>query len=357
MRIIQIVPSLSYGDAVGNDILALKKIIEQKGIETAVYAESVNIKAGEEDSIFTISDLKSLSENDILISHVACSSQLNEDIKHLRCLKIMMYHNITPPHFFKDYNVQSQKSCEQALKEVESLKSTFDLVLTPSEFNKKDLLRMGFSCPIRILPILIPFDDYKKTPAEHILKQYNDNFTNIIFTGRIAPNKKHEDVLKVFYEYQRYFNEKSRLFFVGSSSSLERYEQRLRDYAGVLGVKNVIFTGHVRFEEILAYYKVSDLFLCQSEHEGFCVPLVEAMFFEKPVVAYDSSAISETLGGSGFILKEKNSVKTAAVMNRILTDDELRKTIIENQNIRLSDFEYEKIAGLFWQYMAEFLES
>ena len=118
-----------------------------------------------------------------------------------------------------------------------------------------------------------------------------------------------------------------------------------------MGVRDVHFTGHIKFDEILAYYRLADLFLCQSEHEGFCVPLVEAMSFGIPVVAYDSSAIAETLGDSSFLLKEKNPAETAAVMHRILTDPELRQTILADEQERLADFQYEKTRATFWEYM------
>ena len=203
--------------------------------------------------------------------------------------------------------------------------------------------------------ILIPFDDYKKKPSEKILSKYKDDgYTNIIFVGRVVPNKCQEDVIGSFNEYQKHFNPRSRLFIVGTF--METYFNRLKEYTERLGVKNVAFTGHCPFDEILAYYRLADLFLCQSEHEGFCVPLAEAMCFDVPVVAYDSSAIAETLGGSGFLLKEKDPLLTAGVMNRILTDSALRETIVENQRERLQDFQYDKVKALFWKYMDEFIE-
>lgn len=357
MRIVQIIPWLSYGDGIGNTVRALHKIIKDKGFESSVYASSINDKTVPAGDAFTINNIGKLEADDILISHVGSDSFLNEYVKTLECRKIMFYHNVTPPHFFSKYNKNTEISCKKAYREVKNLKNTFDLVLTPSNFNCKDLQKMRFSCPIKILPPVIPFNDYKKTPSDNILKKYNDGYTNIIFVGRVAPHKKFEDIIKAFYEYQHYFNQNSRLILVGSSAGFENYERQLRDYISLLDVKNVIFTGHIKFDEILAYYHLSDLFLCQSEHEGFCIPLAEAMFFEKPILAYDSSAIAETLGEGGFVLKKKNSLETAAVINKILTDENLKKNIIENQNKRLADFQYDKLEKLFWSYMGEFIDS
>ena len=355
MKIIQILPSLTYGDAVGNDTIAIDSIIKEKGFKTHIYADNIGNRISK-DIVSNFSSICSLKTEDIIISHVAISSFINDWIKNQDCRKVMVYHNITPPDFFSNINSLCYEACKRGYDEVESLKDTFDMVLADSAYNRQNLINMGYTCPIHVLPILIPFDDYKKTPSNETISKYKDDgFTNIIFVGRIAPNKCQQDIISAFDEYQKYFNEKSRLFIVGNSAGFENYETQLKEYTAKLGTKNVIFTGHIKFDDILAYYHLSDLFLCQSEHEGFCVPLVEAMFFNKPIVAYDSSAIGWTLGGSGFLMKEKNPLETAAVMNRILTDSELKETILANQRERLGDFQYDKVKALFWKYMDDFI--
>lgn len=351
MKIVQVLPCLSGGDAIGNDVMALKSVIRERGYETEIYAEGIapNVPDG---MARHISELSTLDAQDIIILHVAIASGLNEWIKKQPCKKVMVYHNITPPVFFRGYNEDAAASCEKGLMETRSLKDTFDMVLAVSGYNRQDLMDMGYTCPMHVLPILIPFDDYKRAPSERIIRKYKgDGFTNIIFVGRIVPNKKQEDIIRAFSEYQKYFNPASRLFLVGSPNGFESYERQLKDYVRALGVRDVHFTGHIKFDEILAYYRLADLFLCQSEHEGFCVPLVEAMSFGIPVVAYDSSAIAETLGDSSFLLKEKNPAETAAVMHRILTDPELRQTILADEQERLADFQYEKTRATFWEYM------
>ena len=114
-----------------------------------------------------------------------------------------------------------------------------------------------------------------------------------------------------------------------------------------LGVEDVIFTGQVKFPDILSYYKVADVFLCLSEHEGFCVPLVESMMFDVPVIAYDSCAVGETLGGSGLLLNDKTPAVVAEAIERVRTDERLKQTIIENQKIRLKYFEHSRINAQF----------
>ena len=138
---------------------------------------------------------------------------------------------------------------------------------------------------------------------------------------------------------------------------MELYYDRLKLYAEMLGIeKNVFFTGHVGFDEILSYYHLADVFLCMSEHEGFCVPLVESMFFDIPIVAYDSSAIADTLGGSGFLLKDKNPLEAAGAINYILKNPEVKEFLLEGQRHRLQDFEHDKIEKQFLTYVNEFVE-
>ena len=128
-------------------------------------------------------------------------------------------------------------------------------------------------------------------------------------------------------------------------------------YVKALGLSDdVIFTGHIKFSEILAYYHIADAFLCMSEHEGLCVPLVESMFFGVPIIAYNTSAIGETLGGSGILLDDNDPVFTAAVMDRLLTDDKLRESVIEGQRKRLEYFSYERLSNIFETKLKAFID-
>ena len=357
MKIIQILPTISYGDAVGNDTVALYHTLKKEGYETAIYAENIDSRLKNSD-IRRISELPKLSESDVALYHLSTGTKLNYELEKLPCRKIIVYHNVTPPHFFEGYSEVSRELCTQGLLGVGHLAGCVDYCLADSSYNRNELIRMGYQCEIDVLPILIPFDDYKKTPSKKILNRYDDGeYTNILFTGRIAPNKKQEDVIEAFYYYNKYINPKSRLFIVGSYGGMEKYYNELQAYADKLGLKNVFFTGHIKFDEILAYYKTADLFLCMSEHEGFCVPLVEAMFFDVPIVAFDSSAIADTLGGSGFLLKKKDGKEAAEVMHRILTDEKLREDILYNQRLRLQDFAHDTIETMFLEYLRKFISN
>ncbi len=354
MKIIQLLPTLAFGDAVGNDTMALMQVIREMGYETGIYAESIDDRI-KDKAVKPAYKVPYMKPEDILIYHMSIGSQLTYAIPEFNCRKIMIYHNVTPPEFLEAYNPFTADACREGLKQVTYLADKFDYCLADSEFNKQELIRMGYTCPIDVLPILIPFEDYKKTPSKRVLRRYRDHKTNILFTGRIAPNKKQENVIKSFYYYKKYINPDSRLFLVGSYYGMENYYHSLKAFVERLQLEDVCFTGQIKFNEVLAYYHLADVFLCMSEHEGFCVPLAEAMDFRIPIIAYDSSAIGDTLGGSGILLKEKDHKVAAEMAGRLMTDQKLREDVIYNQNVRLKDFEHGTIKKQFEKYMKTFI--
>lgn len=355
MRVFQLLPTISMGDAVSNDTIAIAKVLRDMGYQTGIYAENIDprLPSGTAKSV---TKLPRLQASDTVLYHMSTGSELNKAIPQYPCRKGMIYHNITPSHFFQPYNAQLTKLLDAGLKDVLSLAPYIDFCLADSAFNRQNLLDMGYTCPISVRPILIPFSDYAKKPNAEIIQRYgNDDYTNFIFVGRIAPNKKQEDVIRTFSCYQRFCNPKSRLFLVGAWSGAESYYRRLCRYTAALQVENVVFTGHIPFADILAYYHVADLFLCMSEHEGFCVPLVEAMYFGVPILAYDACAIPDTLGDSGILLKRKDPLEAAMVANRILTDTVLRRELVSQQRQRQQAFSYQKVRATLEAQLKEFL--
>ena len=356
MRIIQLLPTLSFGDAIGNDTIALSGAIKDMGYDTAIYAENID-KRLPSGIAKKISKLKNLKSDDILIYHKSTGTDLTFKIEQYKCRRIMVYHNVTPPAFFRPYSAEATKLTENGYRGVKFLRDKVDYVLAVSEYNKNELIKMGYTCPIDVRPILIKFDDYKQTPDEAVIKKYSDGRTNLVFVGRIAPNKKQENLIRAFYCYRKRDPE-ARLILVGSYTGMENYYERLQKYASALGLSDsVVFTGHIKFPEILAYYRTATAFVCMSEHEGFCVPLAEAMFFDVPIIAYDAAAISDTLGGCGVLLDDNSPDFAAAVIDRVVHDKELREYIIQGQRKRLEDFSYERIHSIFEHHLRWFIEN
>lgn len=341
-RIIQIVASLNFGDAVGNDVRAIARALNEAGYITGIFTLAVHPKIKDE-GVYLINMLPELNENDLIIYHYATADELADIIKEAPCKVVLRYHNVTPPEFFHGYDEKAEIITRKGLVQIKGMKDAIDYGIVVSDFNKKDLIDMGYQCPIAVAPILIPFKDYEQEPDKDVVTRYSDGKTNIVFVGRIVPNKKFEDVIACFAAYKEKYDPTARLFLVGNYQETDTYYQYLQEYIKKCGVKDVIFPGHIAFNAILAYYKIADLFLCMSEHEGFCVPLVEAMFFETPIVAYASTAIPGTLGGSGVLVETKEPEAVAEKMHQVITDQAYREEIIEKQKRRLEDFSYDRI--------------
>ena len=354
MKIIQMLPSLAFGDAVSNDALAIREVLSRMGYETRIYAENIQYKLQGQARAYR--RMERTRKSDVVLYHHSIGADMAFDFEKLSCRKVMIYHNITPPEFFDGYDNRSKRLMVYGQATTKCLADKVDYCLADSEYNKQELRAMGYTCPIDVRPILIPFSDYEQEPDAATLRQYRDGVTNILFVGRIAPNKKFEDVIRAFCYYKTQKNPNSRLILVGSCGGMENYQQALEEYAAKLGIReSVVFSGHVSFGQILAFYRAADLFLCMSEHEGFCVPLVEAMFFGVPIVAYASTAIPSTLGGSGALAKEKDPVFVGELMHRILSDEQLKAQLIAGQKERLKDFSYEKISAQLIAYLQTFL--
>lgn len=353
MKILQLLPSLHYGDAVGNDAVALHHFLTEEGCDTHIYAEQIDQRIP--DGIASsYTKLPVLSAEDIVMYHFAIGSPVMEKILcSLPAHKFMIYHNITPAKYFTPYNKIAEEAADEGRKSLRSMAEFFEYCIADSAYNKEDLRFEGYTCPIDVVPIMIPFADYDKDANHLLLEKYqHDEMVNFLFVGRIVPNKKQEDVIKTFAYYHKNISANSRLFLVGNYQGMELYYQRLVRYAKVLDIADaVFFTGHTSFADILAYYRMADVFLCMSEHEGFCVPLLEAMYFEVPIVACDAAAVSETLGDGGILVNTRRPDVIAKVIDRVLKDKHLCNTLVRNGKERLKNYSYEIVSQAMGTYI------
>ncbi len=352
MRIVQMLPTLAFGDAIGNDVLTIDEALKEFGYEALIYAVNIDPRLSA-DIAAPIQDYQ-YEDDDIIFYHLSTGHDMNYQITEYPCRRIIMYHNITPAKYFHKYNVDAEKSCKDGIRAAKYLASKADLCIADSGYNKKDLLDMGYTCPIEVMPILIAFEDFKQKPSASVMSRYHDDWVNIVFTGRVVPNKCPQDIIAAFAYYKKYINPKSRLFLVGKNDLSVSYRTKLEHYIKMLKVDDIYITGQVGFDEILAYYQIADIFLCMSEHEGFCVPLVEAMYFDVPIIAYDSSAIGDTLGGSGLLLEKKDPAIVAEAVNLVVTDRDLREKILKGQRQRLAFFEHDRIKAQLREIMDRF---
>ena len=152
-------------------------------------------------------------------------------------------------------------------------------------------------------------------PTTRSPAHYDDDWVNLLFVGRVIPNKRIEDVIRFFHAYKTYFNPRSRLLLVGAHSGFERYLSLLHHFIATIGAKDVHLVGHVSNEELVAYYELADVFVCASEHEGFCVPLVESFHMGVPVIAYAATAVPSTMDGAGILYTDKDPLHVAGLIN------------------------------------------
>jgi glycosyltransferase involved in cell wall biosynthesis len=325
----QLLAALSYGDAIGNEALAIQARLRAAGYRSDIFAE--NCHPAMVGSCRPLHEYRQVSSpGTVCLYHFSIGSAAGRMIFHAPDRLVSIYHNITPPEFFLGFHRHLAGLCYHGRRELEAFAERTALGLGDSEYNRRELEAAGYR-RTAVLPIVLDLTAYRRPASPVVRRLYADGRTNLLFVGRIIPNKRVDDLVRAFAVYQRHSNPRSRLLLVGDYRGHERYLRRLHELIEALRVRNVVLTGHVAHDELLAYYQVADVFVCLSEHEGYCVPLVEAMDAGVPVIAYDAGAVRETLDGGGVLLTEKPPELVAELIHAVATDEPLRRRILETQ--------------------------
>ena len=224
-----------------------------------------------------------------------------------------------PPEFFVGLHRSLSSECFRGRRELRAYADRCDLALGDSEFNRQDLEALGFR-RTGVLPVVPDFSHLDGVADRTVADLFDDTWTNVLFVGRMVPNKKLEDVIRFFHAYHTFYNPRSRLLLVGAHGGFERYTAALHQLTATLGNSHVHFVGPVSNEELVAFYEIADLFLCASEHEGFCVPLVEAFYKQIPVLAYAATAVPATMDGAGVLYCDKDPSHVAALMDAVVSN-------------------------------------
>lgn len=265
----------------------------------------------------------------------------------------MLYHNITPAQYFADTNPLLMELCSKGREELRLLKPLVKLALADSEFSRQELDLLGYQ-QTDVLPIIVDFSRYEVPSNPPLVSKYSDGVPNILFVGRVAPNKRIQDLISAVAFYQRCIDQRIRLFIVGSVDGMESYVSRLYALIDRLKLNNVFFVPHADTRDLVTYYRIATLFVTMSEHEGFCVPLIESMHFGIPIIAFNSSAIAETLGGAGVVLDEKDPATLAEAMRVLIEDKVFRNKIVAKQRERLTYFAPEAVAEKLRSHLEKF---
>jgi len=336
MRLDQYIPVAAKYDAITSNALAIRKILQQEGYESEIFTDSFKLF---DQQKFRHSYEYRCEENDVLIVHFSMGSNFYEILNKYSSKKILYFQGITPPKYFENYERRYFYSMTRGLIQLNKLQKVFSHMIASSEFNSQELTNLGYK-NIEKLPPIYDFRKLKSIEINQNLQELLQKQNNIIFIGRISPHKCQHDVIKAFYAYHKLFDQNAKLFLVGSYSGMEKYKRALDNLILSLELSNfVIFTGSVSEEDKFTYYSLCQLFLSMTEHEGFFVPGVEAMFTSLPILAYDKSgALPETCGDSAVYFSEKNFVKIATMMDVIINDQNIRQVIIDKQKLMLPKY-------------------
>jgi glycosyltransferase involved in cell wall biosynthesis len=351
----QVLATLGYGDAIGHEVLGIQRVLRGAGYESEIFVQTADRRL--EDLTLDYLDLPEASHPDnILIHHFSIGSRASRVAYALPDRMALVYHNITPPEYFVDVNKMLVKLCYLGRRELTLYKDRCDLALGDSEYNRQELEAIGFP-NTGVLPVVPDFSHLSGPPNYMQAGELDDGWMNILFVGRMIPNKRIEDVIRCFHAYQQWFNPRSRLLLVGSYVGFEKYLNMVQKFIATIGARDVHVLGHVANEELAAYYQIADVFLCCSEHEGFCVPLVESFHMGVPVLAYAATAVPATMDGAGVLFTDKDPMHVAALINAVASDRDLQDRIIDGQYAALDRLEAKDFGATLLTFVDRMLAS
>jgi glycosyltransferase involved in cell wall biosynthesis len=348
VRVQQFVPTFEPG-AVGHHILAVQDVLRAHGIGGEVFAEHVHPGMTEQARSYraygaTVPALP----GDVLLYHIAIGSVVADFVAARPERLAVWHHNITPVDYLRPWEPRAGPGITWGRRQLVDLAARASLAIADSTFNCSELADAGYADPV-VVPILLDVESSIGSPdpvAERRLRgERTGGAPVVLFVGRLAPNKCQHDLIKVLAALRAGPEPDARLRLVGGAE-LESYADAIRRLAYELQVGEAVdITGSVGAAVLAAHYATADVFLSLSEHEGFCVPLLEAMAHDLPVVAYEAGAVAETLGGSGVLLPAKDPALVAAAVARVVHDGALRTQLSAAGRDRVAAFSPDRVGA------------
>jgi glycosyltransferase involved in cell wall biosynthesis len=342
MSVHQWLPAAHRGDAVGDSARRVRDLLRGMGHTSDIFALTIDEDMRDVVRPFTRGEA---CAGDVTIYHFAVPSPLTDAFRRLRSGRVLQYHNITPPHFFAPYDPGIFRLTTLGRQELATLAGATDVALGDSDFNRQELASLGFT-NTGVMPIAVTTERLTEAPPHPGLDALLcDGLTNFLFVGRMVPNKKVEDIIRLAEQFKRYIDAQYRFIFVGRTDGVPKYYAMIRALVERYDMlpERFWFTGAVSDWELATYYRRASVYLSMSEHEGFCVPLVEAMAMDVPILAYASTAVPETLGGAGVTFFPKDLEYAAELLGQIAFDPDMRQKVIAGQRRRLADFSEERL--------------
>jgi glycosyltransferase involved in cell wall biosynthesis len=352
MIINQWLPAAHRGDAIGDSARRVRDLLRGMGHDSHIYALTIDEDMRGEVRPFEHGDAR---RGEVTIFHYALPSVMTAAFAGLPGRRVLQYHNITPARFFAPYDPAVFRIAALGRQDLATLAGRTDLALGDSDYNRRELEALGFR-RTGVLPIALDLDRIAQAPPHPVIERMlGDGLTNFLFVGRIVPNKCVEDIIRLAEMYKRYIDAHYRFIFVGRTEGIPRYHAAVRALIVEFDMlpERFLFPGAVSDWELAAYYRSAHVYLSLSEHEGFCVPLLEAMAADVPVFAYESTAVAETLGGAGVCWRPKDFEVAAELLGQVAFDPDLRARVIAGQRERLTHFSEPRLVARLRQVVEE----
>jgi glycosyltransferase involved in cell wall biosynthesis len=335
-------PTIVPADAISNHVVALHQLARRDGHDSRVYA--IESSRELDGGVLPYRRLfRSVKPEDTLVLHYSMGNEVFDQLAKLPARKVLVYHNVTPPEFFSGINPHAALHAQLGRTQLGTLAEAVELGVGVSDYNRRELEAAGFT-RTAVVPLLVDWRAYDVAGDPAVLAQGAAVRTKLLFVGRISPHKRQDDLIRLLAYYRACIDPEAQLILVGSYRDQPQYHGRLRALAEELGViQAVTFAGSVSLAALVAYYRSATAFLSLSEHEGFGVPLLEAMRFDLPVLAYDAGAVAETLGDAGLRVKTRDLPEIAELVALVDERPELRAALAAAGRNRLADFSTDRV--------------
>ena len=344
----QVTNAAVAGDAITDQVLAIRRWLREMGYTSEIF--SVHSHKELMSDVKPFGRYRPGREERYLIYHHGIGSEAVERLAAWKLPLILIYHNITPPEFYKDVDPALAGQLIAGRSQLETLRDLTALALGDSRYSIEELADLGYE-KTGVLPIFLNEAEYDLPSDPEIVERYGDRPV-LLFVGRLAPNKKQEDLIKLLYFYRR-VQPTAELVLVGSIHHRD-YRVWLEELCRTLDLEGAVyFTGHVSQQEMVTYYRIADLYVSMSEHEGFGKPLIESMYLDLPLMAYASSAVPFTMGDAGVLFHRKEFEVLAELAGILVSDRALREQISARQRERVQEFLEESVKGQLKQILGE----
>lgn len=319
-RIDQVIPAIVEHDAVSNHTFEAQRLLREMGFQSEIYARIIG--PGCDDRVRELSALPRLGGGRqwVLYQHSIGSPAVEAVTRHPG-RKLLDYHNVTPAPLVERWIPPLGVESRLGRTQLAELAGQVSYAVADSAFNAAELTAAGYSV-VRVVPVLIESGNIEAPPdpaaLERLRAAKRDGGADWLFVGQVAPHKAQHDVVKAFACYRRNYDPAARLHLVGREMG-NAYRDALRRFVDGLGLGDAVdLPGSVPLGTLAAHYATADVFVCCSDHEGFCAPVVEAMHRGVPVVAYSVAAITETVGDGGILLPSKDPALVAAAVDQVV---------------------------------------